>query len=166
MTILLAIPILGCLLILQTAVLNQIPLLQGTADLVLLAVVAWAVQKRVRTAWGWGLIGGLIVGYVSAVPSGVYLLCYLAATGIAILLRQRIWNVPLLAMFLATFLSTIVLHGVTMLTLRLDDSLISIGESINLITLPSLLLNMILAVPFFTLFNDLANLVYPESLEM
>jgi rod shape-determining protein MreD len=166
MTILLAIPILGSLLIIQTAVLNQIPLLQGTADLVLLAVVAWAVQKRVRIAWSWGMIGGLLVGYVSAVPLGVYLFCYLAATGIASLLRQRIWNVPLLAMFLTTFLSTIVLHGVTILTLRLNDSLISIGESINLITLPSLLLNMILAIPFYTLFNDLANMIYPESLEM
>jgi cell shape-determining protein MreD len=163
---LIAIPILGGLLILQTAVLNQIPLLQGTADLVLLALVAWGLQKRVSTAWAWGIIGALFVGYVSTVPIGVYLVGYLVSVGIAIFLRQRIWNVPLMAMIIATFLSTLVVQGLTLLTLRLTDTLLTVGTSINQIILPSLLINMILALPFFIVFGDLANLLYPETLEM
>ena len=166
MSILIAVPILGALLILQTAILNQIPLLHGTSDLVMLALVAWGLQKRVSTAWAWGIIGGLLVGYVSAVPMMVYLVGYLVAVGIALVLRQRIWNVPLLAMVVATFLSTLVVQGLTLLTLRLTDVPLAIGVSINQIVLPSLLLNMILALPFFIAFGDLANLLYPETLEM
>jgi rod shape-determining protein MreD len=166
MAVLIALPILAVLLIMQTAVLNQIPLLQGTADLVLLALIAWASQRRVETAWIWGIIGGLLVGFVSAVPIPVYILAYLAAVAVAILLRQRIWNVPILAMLVSTFVGTLLLHGFTIAALRLSDIPLTMGESINLIVLPSLLLNMLLALPFFLIFGDLAKLLYPETLEM
>ncbi len=166
MATLIAIPILAGLLILQTAVLNQIPLLQGSADLVFLSLVAWSLQKRVKTAWAWAIIGGLLVGFVSAAPQGVYLIGYIFTVAIGLLLRQRIWNVPILAMLIATFSGTLILDGLTMLTLRLTDAPLAIGASINLIVLPSLLLNMILALPFYVIFGDLANLLYPETLEI
>ena len=56
MAILLAIPILGFMVILQSAVFSQIQLLYGTTDLILIIVVAWAVQERVTTAWHWGIL--------------------------------------------------------------------------------------------------------------
>jgi hypothetical protein len=140
---------------------QQIPLLQGTADLVLLALIAWALQ-RVSSAWARGVIGSLLVGYVSAVPSWSG---FLAAVGFHFL-RQRMWNVPLLSMLLATFVSTLFMHGLTMLTLRLSDTPFAFAATVNLVTLPSLLLNMILAIPFFVVFGDLANLLQPETLEM
>jgi rod shape-determining protein MreD len=166
MTALLAFPILGILLVLQSAIFSQIPLLQGTTDLVLLALVAWSLQRRVRTAWQWGIIGGLLVGFVSAVPFFVYIVGYLMAVGFSLLLRQRIWQVPLLAMFIATFFGTLVIQLVTLVTLRVSGTALPIGASINLIILPSILLNLLLALPFFTIFSDLANFLYPEELEM
>ncbi len=166
MATLLAFPILGILLVLQTAILSQIPLLQGTTDLVLLAVVAWSLQRRVQTAWQWGIIGGLLVGFVSAVPFVVYVVGYLLAVGFSLLLRQRIWQVPLLAMFIATFFGTLVIHLATLVALRVSGIVLPLGASINLIILPSILLNLLLALPFFTLLSDLANFLYPEELEM
>jgi hypothetical protein len=166
MTALLAFPILGILLVLQSAIFSQIPLLQGTTDLVLLALVAWSLQRRVRTAWQWGIIGGLLVGFVSAVPFFVFIVGYLMAVGFSLLLRQRIWQVPLLAMFIATFFGTLVIQLVTLVTLRVSGTALPIGASINLIILPSILLNLLLALPFFTIFSDLANFLYPEELEM
>ncbi len=166
MTTLLAFPILGILLVLQSAIFSQIPLLQGTTDLVLLALVAWSLQRRVRTAWQWGIIGGLLVGFVSAVPFFVYIVGYLLAVGFSLLLRQRIWQVPILAMFIATFFGTLAIQLATLLTLRVTGTVLPIGSSINLIILPSILLNLLLALPFFTIFSDLANFLYPEELEM
>jgi rod shape-determining protein MreD len=166
MTTLLAFPILGILLVLQSAIFSQIPLLQGTTDLVLLALIAWSLQRRVRTAWQWGIIGGLLVGFVSAVPFYVYVVGYLLAVGFALLLRQRIWQIPLLAMFIATFFGTLVIHIATLIALRVSGTVLPVGASINLIILPSILLNLLLALPFFTLFSDLANFLYPEELEM
>jgi rod shape-determining protein MreD len=163
---LLGLPILVILLVLQTAIVSQIPLLQGTADLILLALVAWALQKRVNSAWAWGITGGLLVGLVSAIPFPVYLTGYLMAVAIAVLLRQRIWNVPFLAMTIATLAGTLIIHGLTFLYFRLIDTNIGISNSINLVTLPSMLLNLILSIPFYLIFSDLARTLYPEPLEI
>jgi len=166
MATLIAIPILAGMLIFQTAVLNQIPLLQGSADLVLLSLAAWSLQKRVKTAWAWGLIGGLMVGFVSAAPQGVYLIGYMLTVTVGWLLRQQISSVPILAMLIAAFSGTLILNGITLLALRLMDTPLTIGASINLIVLPSLLLNLILALPFYVIFKDLATLLYPETMEI
>ena len=166
MATLLAFPILSILLVLQSAVFSQIPLLQGTTDLILLALVAWSLQRRVQTAWQWGIIGGLLVGFVSAVPFVVYVVGYLLTVGLALLLRRRIWQVPLLAMFIATFIGTLVIHLATLVALRVSGTVLPLSASINLIILPSILLNLLLALPFFTLFSDLAKFLYPEELEM
>jgi rod shape-determining protein MreD len=166
MAIFLAVPILGFLLILQSAVLSRIPLLGGTTDLVLLAVIAWSLHKRVQTAWHWGIIGGLMVGYVSALPIGVILLGYLLAVALALAFRGRVWQVPILAMLVVTFFGTMIVHLITLVVLRLLGSQLPLLQTLNLVTLPSVLLNLLLAVPFYTLLGDLANLLYPEELEM
>jgi rod shape-determining protein MreD len=164
--VLIAFPILGGLLILQSAVSSQIPLLHGTTDLVFLAVAAWTLQKRVRSAWAWGIIGGLLVSYVSAMPTGVILAGYLLSIGLALLLKQRVWQVPVLAMLLTVLFGTLIIHLLSILTLRVLQVSIPLIEAINLVTLPSVLLNLLLAIPFYTLFGDLANWLYPEELEM
>jgi rod shape-determining protein MreD len=165
MAALIAVPILAVLVMIQSAVLSNIPLLHGTTDLVLLALLAWALQKRVRTAWFWAIIGGLLVGYVSALPFGAALAGYLLAVGLAILLKQRIWQVPILAMLVATFFGTLLVNLVVIIALRIMDTPISFWESINLVTLPSVLLNLLFAIPFYALFSDLAKWLYPEPLE-
>ncbi|MCZ7551148.1 MAG: rod shape-determining protein MreD [Anaerolineae bacterium UTCFX2] len=166
MTTLLAFPILITLLIVQTAILSNITLLHGTTDVVFLAIIAWTIQRRVDTGWVWGIIGGLLVGYVSAVPIPVYLFAYLGSVGVALLLRQRIWNVPFLAMLIVTFTGTILLQGSTLIALRIANTPLALEDTINLIALPGLVLNLILALPFFLIFGDLAKWLYPEPLEI
>ncbi len=166
MATLIAFPILGLLVILQSAIVSQVPLLNGTADLILLALVAWTVQERVTTAWHWGLIGGIMVSLVSAIPASVALAGYLLATGAALLLKFRLWQIPLLAMLAATFFGTLIIHGLTIVTLRLNEIAIPILDSFNTITLPSILLNLLVAVPMYALLGDLANWLYPEEIEL
>jgi rod shape-determining protein MreD len=165
MAVLIAAPILAALVMIQSAVLSNIPLLHGTTDLVLVALMAWALQKRVRTAWFWAIIGGLLVGYVSALPFGAILIGYLLAVGLAVLLKQRIWQVPILAMLVATFFGTLLVNLVVIIALRITDTPILFWEAINLVTLPSVLLNLLVAIPFYAVFSDLAKWLYPEPLE-
>ncbi|MBE0410581.1 MAG: hypothetical protein IBX69_12705 [Anaerolineales bacterium] len=166
MTTLIAIPVLGLLVVLQTAIISRIPLLHGTADLILLALAAWAVQERVKTTWQWGLIGGLMVALVSALSLLVALPAYLLSAGVARALRKQLWQMPLLAMFAAVFIGTFIIHSLTFLVLRTNGIQIPLRESFNLITLPSALLNLLLAVPIYALIGDLANRLYPEEIEM
>jgi rod shape-determining protein MreD len=166
MAVLIAAPILALLIMIQSAVLSNIPLLQGTTDLVLVALLAWALQKRVRTAWFWAIMGGLLVGYVSALPFGAMLVGYLLAVGLAVLLKQRVWQVPILAMLVATLFGTLLVNLVVITALGIADTPLSFWEAINLVTLPSVLLNLLIAIPFYALFSDLANWLYPEPLEI
>lgn len=166
MATLLAFPILGVLVVLQSSLISRIPLLLGTPDLMLLVITAWALQKRVETAWQWMVVGGILATISSALPLGVALLGYAFATGLALLLRRRIWQAPVLAMFLVVFTATIVFHGLSILALRLVGNPIPLTDALNLVTLPSLLLNLLLAAPVFYLIGDLANWLYPVEVEV
>lgn len=164
MTVLIAIPILGGLMILQSSLISRIPLLSGTADLILLAIIAWALQKRVQTAWHWCIIGGLIFGLVSALPLVVPLIGYGLTTGLALYLRRRVWQTPILAMLVTTFFGTLITMGVSLFVLRLVGNPIPIQDALNLIILPSVLLNLVVGIPVYALIGDMANWLYPEEL--
>ena len=152
-------------MILQTSLLSRFPLLEGTSDLVMLAVIAWALQKRVETAWQWCIIGGLIFSLVSALPVGVALIAYSLVTALALVLKRHVWQAPLLAMLVTTFLGTIIMHAVSLVAVILSGTNLPVGDVINMITLPSLLLNLLLAIPVYAIITDLARWLYPEELE-
>jgi rod shape-determining protein MreD len=166
MAVLIAIPILGVLAILQSSLISRLPLLQGTPDLIMLAIITWSMQKRVQTAWQWSIIGGLMAGLYSAVPFGVYLTGYGLTTGLALVLRRRVWQVPVLAVFLVAFLGTLITQGITFLALRLIGSTIELWDAINLVTLPSILLNLLFTLPIYAVVNELAGWLYPEEIEV
>jgi hypothetical protein len=63
-----SIPIMVFLLMLQTGIISHIPLLNGTADIMLLVLVAWSLQEKVTNAWFWALVAGGLVCLVSATP--------------------------------------------------------------------------------------------------
>lgn len=161
-----AVPILTGLMLLQSGILSRIPLLYGTPDLLLLFILAWALQKRVQTAWQWCLIGAAIFGLVSALPLGTSLLAYGLATAIALLLRHQMWHVPILAMLVAVLVGTLISHMISLLALRLTGDPIPILQALNLITLPSAFLNLVFAIPAYALMGDLASWLYPEELEV
>lgn len=150
----------------QSAVASRIPLLHGTVDLVLLALVAWAMQKRVDTAWHWALIGGLLFSLASALPVGIMLLGYLSTIALAELLKRRVWHVPVLALFVTVFLGTMITHTLSILALLLTGTPLPLLQTLNIITLPSLLLNTLLAVPMYAMMGDLAGWLYPQEIEV
>lgn len=165
MPILFAFPFLGLLVILQSAVVNRMPLLHGTADILLLVITAWSLRPRVRTHWHWTIIAGFFVSLVSSLPLYVFPAGYLLATAMAVFLRQRVWKAPLLAMFSVIFIVTLFIHILTVFTLGLQGTLLPLFEVLNQVTLPSLLLNLLLAVPVYAIIGDIADRFYPEELE-
>lgn len=155
----------GILAILQSTIVSTMPLLKGTADLFLLFIIAWSLQDRVESAWQWCLIGGLLASLYSGLTFGVYILAYLICVGITRLIKRRIWKAPFLAMLVATFISTIIVQVLSLVSRLITGVNIPIIEMLNLILLPSLLLNLILAIPVFSIMHDMASWLYPERLE-
>ncbi len=165
MVYLIGLLIFGILAIIQSTIVSSMPLLKGTADLILLFIVAWALQDRVESAWQWCLIGGLLASLYSGLPFGVFILAYLLSVAIARLLKRRIWKAPFLAMLAATFICTILVQLISLVARVITGVNIPIVDVLNLILLPSLLLNLLLAIPVFSIMRDMAIWLYPEGLE-
>ncbi len=157
---LIALPLLSLILIIQTAIISRISLLGGYADLMLVAIAAWSLQKDVETSWHWAIFGGLLVGWSSALPWFVPPIGYLLTVALARLMVRRIWQAPILAIFLLVFLGTLTVHLLSILVLRLLGSPMSIADALSVVTLPSLFINLFLALPAYPIFRDLAVWVY------
>ncbi len=83
------------------------------------------------------------------------------ATGIARLLQRRVWQTPILALLVAVLLSTIFQNVFSLAALQFVERPIPIQDGLRLVALPSLLLNLLLALPVYTVIADLASWVYP-----
>jgi cell shape-determining protein MreD len=162
-SILVAIPIIGLAVMIQTSIIERVNLLNGAADLVLLILAAWGLQDRVQGAWLWGTAAGLLVGTVSGVPWYVYLVGYLIVVALARILAHRVWQAPLLAMFTVTLIGTLVLLMLTYVERTLLEVSLVFNLSFMQIILPSILLNLLLAIPVHALIRDLANRLYPAE---
>jgi hypothetical protein len=158
-----AFPLLLLSVILQSAVVSQVKLLSGYADLPLLVLGAWALQDRVKSAWHWAALGCIMLAFVSSMPWLVLVIGYFAVVFIAQTLQRRVWQAPLLAMFSVTFIGTLFLHLLSFIFLRLLGTPFVFADVIGLITLPSLLLNMLFSIPIYAFMRDLARWVYPAE---
>jgi hypothetical protein len=159
---LVAFPVIILAVILQTAIVSRIYLLSGIADLPLVMLAAWALQEEVESSWHWVVATSLLVGFVSALPWLAPLLGYFAVVGLAQILQGRVWQAPLLAMFSVTFLGSIISSLLTFAVLSLSGVLLPVSDVLGVLTLPSVLLNMLLAIPIYAVMRDLARWVYPS----
>jgi cell shape-determining protein MreD len=166
MAILFSIPVLGLALIIQTAIVSRINLLAGSADIVLLVVVAWGLQPNVKWPWVWAVLAGALVGYVSGLPVFIAPVSYLLIMGMARLMQRRVWQAPLLAMFAVTFLGTLLMQVMTYVTLWLLGNQLAVGDVFLQVTLPSILLNLFLSIPIHALMRDTARWLYPAESEV
>lgn len=158
---LLAFPIIFILLVLQTTLFSQVTLLHGSVDLVLLWVAAWSLQKQVTSAWFWTILAAIAVAYISAIPWYVPVICYPFITIIAKWINKRVWQSPLLMMFLVTIISSIVSNGLSYVALALSGVAIPLKTGLVQVMIPSVLINLLLALPVFAIARDTAQWVYP-----
>jgi hypothetical protein len=163
--ILIGIPIMFFAAILQSSLVSNLTLLSGTADLVLVIIIAWTIDERVKNAWIWAAIGALFISLYSSLPFFVYILSYGLVTWISLLFHRKIWQAPLLIMLGVTLVGTIIEHGLSMLVLQLNGTPLSFYTGFTRITLPSVLLNLLVALPIYGIFRYLAGKVYPGKQE-
>ncbi len=159
---LIAFPLLALAVILQSAVVSRVALLSGYADLVLIILSAWALQSQVDSAWHWAFLASIMVSFISRLPWPVIVIGYAMVVFFAQVLQRRVWQAPLLAMFSVIFLGTVFMHLLSFIGLSIIGTPLPIEEVVGLITLPSLLLNLVLALPLYVVMRDLAHWVYPE----
>jgi hypothetical protein len=158
---LVAVPVILLTVILQSAVISRVYLLSGIADLPMVMLAAWTLQDGVDSAWHWAIATGLLVGFISGMSWIVPVAGYIAVVLLAYLFQLRVWQAPLLAMFSITFVGTILVGLLSAVVLRFSDVELPISDVLGLVMLPSVLLNMLLAIPVYAVMRDLARWVYP-----
>jgi len=166
LALLVGIPLLSLVAILQSTVISQVSLLQGTVDLMLITLLAWGLQAPLKNVWLWTILGGLLIGSLSSLPWWIWVSGYALSVEFALLLRKIIWPRPLSAMLVATFVGSWIMQFISLLTRVLNGVSISILQAINLISLPSLLLNLLAGLILFGFISDLVNSLFPPELEV
>jgi rod shape-determining protein MreD len=159
---LVAVPVILLSVALQSAVISRVYLLSGIADLPLVMLAAWALQEEVDSAWHWAAATGLLVGFISGISWIVPVLGYMIVVTLAQIFQKRVWQAPLLAMFSITFLGTIIVGLLSFGVLRFSGVPLPVSDVLGLLMLPSVLLNMLLAIPVYAVMRDLARWVYPS----
>jgi rod shape-determining protein MreD len=163
MSVLLSIPVLGFLTVFQSAVISRLPLNHGIADLMLVLLVAIALQKQVSAAWQWTIVGGLFMDSISGLPFGLFTASYLLATGMALMIGERIWRFSFLMQLLVVLTGTAISHLLSYLVLFLQGATLPIQTVLQVVTLPSLILNFMLSLPAYILTKDLVEQFYPPE---
>lgn len=163
---LLSIPLLSLVAILQTAVVSRMPLNQGHADLMMVVVIAWALQEHVTDPWQWAAVGGLVTDFFSGLPFGVFTASYLILAGLAQILGRRLWQFSALVQLFLTLVGTMLTHLVSTLILLAQGTPLNTLDVLRSIMLPSLLLNLLFTLPVYIIVSDFSLQIYPAESEI
>ncbi len=148
---------------LQSAVFSRIHLLQGAADVVLLTLAAWYMHEDAPASWVWAVLAGLMVGTLSALPWWLFVAGYGVVGGFAMLLRRKLWQPSFFAFFTVVLLGTLATQGLSWGYLRfVVRSPLPLGEALNRVVFPSLLLNLLFALPVYSLMDEWAAWFFPN----
>lgn len=165
MPVLIGIPVLIFTVVIQTTAFSRLPILFGTADVVMLVVLAWILNEQVKHGWEWVAMGGIMVSFVSALPLFIPLWGYLLAAGLSYWLKKRIWQTPVLAMLVSSFIGTLLIQTMSVVVLQATGTNLVLEDCFRLVILPSILWNLILAIPAYSLVSELAAWVYPGEVK-
>jgi rod shape-determining protein MreD len=158
-------PILILLLILQMTIGRNIQLVGGSADLVLLWLVCWGLHRQGKNVWYGALFAGLLLTFASAVPWYVsFVSCFFAA-GMSRYFSKRFWHSPLIALFIVTFVSSLFSILLQYAVLAFLNGNMGWSVSLTHVIIPSVFMNLILALPVYAIVHDMTRWMYPAEVE-
>lgn len=162
MSYVIGIPLLAVLAALQSSLVNHLRLLDGRPDLVLLAIVSWALTGRGREAMLLGFAGGIFLDLFSEVPLGVSSTALVIVAGLASFSEGQFWGVNPLMQLAAVLVSSAIFYGVGLLAILLAGRQLDLMTALSRVVLPGLFLNLVLALPAIQLGDSLHSSLFPE----
>lgn len=163
MRILVGVPIFAVLAMLQSTVFSRISIIHGTSDLMMVFIIAWSLQEQVTQPWWWAGIAILFTSLITAMPIVAIVVPYVIVLTIALIVRRRIWQTPILVMLAMTIIATLIQHITQLITLAFGGTFLSLQVVQSQITLPSALLNVLLSLPVYLVVRDLARAMYQNE---
>jgi rod shape-determining protein MreD len=163
MAVLLGIPTLALLAVLQSTVLGTFRVLDGAPDLILLAVVAWALTGRARQSMALGLIGGVLLDLLSGTPLGASAIGLILVAYLVSLSEGRFWEVHFLMPLAAVLGASLIYHAAALIVLVLLGRTPDWTYAFTRVVLPSTFLNLLLVLPVAQAAESLEATLYPPE---
>lgn len=160
MSIIISVPVLLLLLILQTTIASEFTLIHGVADLLLVWLAAWGITSKDRSGYLLAFFAGGLASYVSALPWYVFPLAYLSVIFLGRFVFNQLWQSPMLSMFAITLVASILLYIFTLIGLRINGTDYSWKVSLTNVIIPSVFLNLLLAIPMFAIVRDFSGWIF------
>ena len=158
--------LMALLAVVQSSLLNRFPFLEGTANLILLATVSWALTGRVTEAMLWAFLGGLFLDLLSGAPFAVSSMALVAAVYLASLTEGRFWEAHPMAPLGVMTAASLIYFAVTMAAVWISGHPIDPALALTQVVLPSTFLNVLLALPASQLANRVRESALPPPVTM
>ncbi len=158
-----SLPIMLILSVIQTVAVSRVTLMGGSADLILLAIVSWGVSEEDSSVFVWALVGGILISFISAMPPTAVITSYLVIAVITRVFQIGLWQAPILAILLSSFIGTIAKFIIDIIALQFMGIELSFSTSIRTTLAPNLILNLFILFPIYLLMNDLAERISPKE---
>jgi hypothetical protein len=150
---------------LQMSVFSQWKILSGSADIIILFIVAWCLHDRSKHLWLLVVLMAGLVGTLTALPAYIPLVVYLLIYRVSRLFQARLMQSPLLSMLVLTFAASllqVLLNIAYLFVVRVD---INFSDALVEVALPSVLLNMLLAIPVHAIIREVSIYAFPKGVE-
>ncbi len=164
--IILAFPVMVFSAIIQVTVFGKIHLLNGSADIILLIIIAWSLHENTRYSIVWTMVGALVMTYLSAMPMYGYMFIYFIMWLFIQFLKKRVWQMPVILMLFLSMFGSFFEAFMTFAILKFQGTSIPLDTALVQVVIPSLIMNMILAVPVYGIFTDIANTIYYREYDL
>jgi len=158
-----SLPIMLILSVIQTVAVSRVTLMSGSADLILLAIVSWGVSEEDSSVFVWALVGGIFITFISAMPTAAIITSYLVIAGITRVIQIGLWQAPILAILLSSFIGTIAKFIIDIIALQFMGIELTLSSSIRTTLVPNLILNLFILFPIYSIMSDLAKGISPKE---
>lgn len=138
----------------------------GRPDLVLLAVAGWALAGEGQQAMVWGLIGGVFLDMLSALPMGTSSIALILVAYLVSLYARRIWEVNLLMPLGVTLIASLFFHSFMLIALLLLGRTVQLDYAYARVILPSTFINLLFTLPVSQALAGLQRRLYPPEVEV
>lgn len=153
---------------LQVSIFSRFQILSGKLDLLLLMVIAWALQPEISVTdiVLFSILTGLIIGFISAEPMWILVSVYLLSAIFSNYLKNRFVQIPILLMFMSGLIFTFFHLLINLIVFQISGSIIDLRTGLEIVIMPSLILCVIAALPVYLLVGELRRLTFPSLEEL
>ena len=152
--------------IIQSSFVSQVRVLNGMSDLVLLFLISWLHIDKTRHRWLIAVLAGIFSGYISSIPYWVFVGIYLVITYIVNFIHQRIWQAPMVVLFLSTIIGSIISLGTQFVYLLITGVQISLSDGLNFVIMPSIVLNIVAILAVYAFVSEIVKMIKSDEVEI